>query len=433
VIFGQNNFKQAYQPFWSFKGNGITDAGLAYNNTVISGNISSLSNNPALMGKKKKIITAISFNSNLFQQHAEMGNSYYKKAATDSKQIKSGLDNFGVIYPVSVYKGNFVLGFSFSNRVKYNYHSEASGTGVTLYNDDTYTQYKLQETVNQKGNLNSYNFSGAIQFRENIYLGTSLHIYNGKRYFEYNAKDEDEYNYFSYQINKLEENLNSDYFGYNMSFGILYESKYFECGFNFSTPLNLNVKEDWNSDTTDIYDDGNKFNASSSFNNYKYNTIYPNKFSAGFAIKNDGLKVSLDVTFNDWDKIEYNIDRNQYSNQNEIESDVQNNINSNLSGNIDYGIGVQYNMDRSELNLGYRIMGKPKKDLEKKYDKLNLFGLGLNYNLTEKFTLGLGYQYSHGKNKGSPYFLTRKEEHYNNHRVVMTAELNITKQEQKDY
>ena len=436
----QNYFERSYKPFWYFKGSSATDIALANNNTISSGAVSALSNNPALIGKQNNVVTGLSISHNLFQQRGKIGNNYFPSSNdfTKSNQNHNGIDNFGIVYPVSVYQGSFVIGLSYSNRVRYNYKSKASGQAIDLFTNYNYAVREVSEKINQKGSLNSYNAGFALELQKDFFLGLSLHFYSGERNHTMRSKEYYKENYPYNDTHIIESRINSEYNSFNLSIGSLYKGEHFEFGLKLTSPLTIHSQDNWNIDTVWNYEGGGTWDTTITDNNFEYKMSYPITISTGLAYKINNIKFSLDLALLNWDEIDYIIKEKAYfnpgyKNSGKIENSVSKLIGSNLKSTINYGFGIQYFAKNMEINAGYRLMNKPKKNLDEQFSKLNLFGLGLNYNLTEKFTLGLGYQYSHGKNKGSPYFLTRKEEHYNNHRVVMTAELNITKQEQKDY
>ena len=407
------NFTDAYKPFWYLKGAGAHSTAISYNSTSHAEGINGLVGNPALLGEVQKTQASFSILSDVFNQKVRLGyeDNYNNEIAT-----KAGLDNIGIVYPIPVYRGSFVIGVSYTNRAIYNYISESSGWEYEHINPDT--GYYLTEEIRENGRLNSLNLGGAMEVSKDIFVGLGFHLYNGERDFDFDGYDQDRGDFYYYKRYSLNKDINTDYNGWNFSFGSLYRGDNFKWGVKLSTPLKLNATEDYTIDTTQTWDYESPFDTTISGENQEYSTKLPMKISTGISLNISNVIVSMDLSINNWDQIEFD---SNFDSDGSIDQFVNESIALNLTQTVDYGVGLILPFTNSgNISLGYRLIGKPLENLTSKYQNLDLYSAGLNYQINN-FEFELGYQMSRGYNNESHFFYTDKEEKYRNHRFAFTT------------
>ena len=409
-------YTDAYKPFWYLKGAGSRNTAVAYNSTAYAKGISGLISNPALIGNIKNFQGGISIFSDKINQEARLGHSS-NSFNNESARI-SGLDNIGIIYPVPVYRGNFALGISYTNRAIYNNVSESSGWE---YESDQEYRYYLSESIVEEGQLNSLNIASSIEFEKNLFLGLGLHIYNGYRNFQYNGTDKDREDLYYYDDFSLEKDIETDYKGWNFSFGTLYQSDNFKWGIKVATPLQLSAKENSVIDTTMSWDDGYQFDSTLTFKGLEYKTMFPLDISTGVSLNINNIIVTMDLSLSNWNDINFN---SNLEDAGGVSADkrIEDNLSKYLTRTTNYGFGLIIPFsDFGNINCGYRLINKPIDDLKDKYKSLNLFAAGFDYQVSQTFMFSLAYQFAYGHDQGSHYFYTDKEENYKNHRFTIST------------
>ncbi|HMA62457.1 MAG TPA: hypothetical protein VKP78_07380 [bacterium] len=415
ALFSQT-YEDAYKPFWYLKDAGAKSASLAYNNTAISRGIDGLISNPALLGEVTNFQGQFSLVTDQFNQDARLGSS--DNSFNNETSQLSSLDDIGLVYPVPVYRGSFVLGISYTNRAIYNYLSKSSGW---QYESDPEYRYYLEEDIIEEGRLNSLNLGGAIEVEKGLFLGLSFHLYNGFRDFKFTGIDEDRDDLYYYDRFNLNKNIETDYFGWNFSLGTLYKGESFKWGVKLATPLKLKATENSTIDTTMYWDDGVKFDTSLVFKDLEYKTAFPTKISSGLSFNINQFVVSLDIAINNWNDIDFDSDLEDAAGVS-ADKRIKDNISQYLARSTDYGFGLMIPItQRGQINLGYRSIGKPIEELSGEYERLLLYGLGFDYQVNQNMFLNLSYQLATGNNNQSHYFYTDKEENYRNHRLTLST------------
>ncbi|MCF7886158.1 MAG: hypothetical protein K9M80_06665 [Candidatus Marinimicrobia bacterium] len=413
-------YVDAYEPFWYLKGTGAQATSLSYNTTAHSTGINDIVSNPALLGEAEKFKGSISLLADNFHQNARLGSS--SNSFNHENSNISGLDNIGLVYPVAVYRGSFVLGLSYTNRAIYNYVSRSS---TREYNYD-YGYGYLTEDIEESGRLHSLNLGGALEIDKNFFVGLSLHLYNGYRDYHFTGKDEDKKDQYSneyYDDLIIEENIETDYSGWNFSIGTLYKGGNFKWGLQLKSPMTLNAKENSVIDTSMIWSDGFRFDTTLTFKGIEYETSFPLQISTGIAFDIGNITMAMDLAIKNWNDINFNSDLEDVQG-NSIDNKVEDDIGSYLTKTTNYGLSLIIPLNyQSNINAGFRSIGKPNEDLDNKYARLRLYSIGLDYDINDNFMLGISYQLADGNNNISQYFDTQKEENYRNHRLTISTDI----------
>ncbi|MCF7740289.1 MAG: hypothetical protein K9N00_00705, partial [Candidatus Marinimicrobia bacterium] len=203
--------------------------------------------------------------------------------------------------------------------------------------------------------------------------------------------------------------------------GSLYKGENFKWGVKLATPLKLKATENSTIDTTMYWDDGVKFDTSLVYKDLEYETTFPLKISSGISFNINNFTVSMDIAINNWNDIGFNSDLEDAG---DVSADkrIEDNISQNLAQATDYGFGLMIPVtQRGQINLGYRSLGKPVEELSGEYERLQLYGIGFDYQINQNMFLNLGYQLATGNNNQSHHFFTDKEENYKNHRLTLST------------
>ena len=258
------------------------------------------------------------------------------------------LNSLGVVFPVPVSRGSFVLAFGYDRQSEFttglSFNGFNSNTSIIQYwapdgrpypNDITIAEnLNLAEadtlsgkffspirnrvtqlgTVLEGGGLNNWSIGGAIDFAKNLSAGITVTYTSGSYKYERSYKEQDNgtvYTTFPYDFDQLtlDENIESDISGVNAKFGLMYRvPERFRLGFSVKTPTSFQVKEDFSTRARSYFDNGDMRPSDGPFeslgsNEYDVNT--PWVLSAGASVIIRELVLSGDVEYTDWTQLEF--------------------------------------------------------------------------------------------------------------------------------
>ena len=425
IIFAQN-YQDCIDPLWYFQNIGSTNSALSNNTTTVSSEMTGLGSNPATLALHTNPMFGLSLRSKNMSHDSKFAstNGLINTNYNDSQLASTKLNGFSAIYPFPVQQGSLVLAFSYANTA--NYYDQADATGDFTYDNAPFT---VDNTYKKSGTMNAYRLGFAVEFKKNLFIGTSINLYNGKQTQEYNYIDRDISDNFLYSTINKEVEVKPEYSGMNFNLGVLYVSGKMKFGLNLATPFNLSAKENYDNSEIWTYDDGEKdSDYGSDYIKYKIRT--PTALSTGFEYNFGNIALLFDVKMQDWHNMSFDSDLKDHyyddagnltgtsSTDDRIDSEIRNNLKTTL----DYGVGLStFVLDSFQLIVGHRIISRPYYDLPNDEKNVHLTGIGVNTTLMNNLAIGISYQFEFGKNT-----LEREYFEYPIYRKYYTQNFNIT-------
>jgi len=412
------NYEDCINPLWYFQNFGSSNTALANNSTASTSGISSLSSNPATLGLQRRLSLGISFRNNNISQDAKFVNSSDITSSNynNSSLMQTNLDGISGIFPVPVYKGSLVFGFSYAKVA--NYFDQAEANGNFMYDD---APFIVDNTFEKSGTMNATRLGVAFEYQKNFFIGTSLNYYRGKQNQDYSYIDQDISDNFSYSSINKTVGVNPDYSGVNFNIGLLYVTENFKIGTNISTPFTLHIEEEYKNYEKWTYDDG-EITTETTTDEIKYKVKSPSAVSAGLEYRLGGISLLLDVKMQDWHNM--NFDSKLYDEDgNRTDTRINSEIRNELKTTFDYGFGLSTRFFNDyKFNIGHRILSLPYYDLPNSEKSIHLTGLGVETQVIENFHIGLSYQFEFGKSTiEKEYFEYPIYRKYNSQNFVITT------------
>ena len=258
------------------------------------------------------------------------------------------LDNLGLVYAVPVARGHLSIGFGydrvndFTTGLSYNGFNPRSsiiqswapdgqpyppdltraevlelafadtnnGTFISPITDSV----SQGGTVLEGGGLGRYSVSVAAEVARKFYLGGSLNFLSGSYSYSNRFREDDSrnvYNTFPFDYSGLEvlEIVEGDISGFTINAGMIYEiSPRAKFGLSMRTPSWITVKENFSSNATSWFDNGDSRKDPpggdpGSYTQYDINT--PWVFSTGLSYGTDDYTLAGSVDFTDYTQMEF--------------------------------------------------------------------------------------------------------------------------------
>jgi len=247
----------------------------------------------------------------------------------------TNLNNIGFVYPLPTIRGSlaFAIGYNrvndFTTALSFDAFNPNSSIIPTLYNkdpeqdiayqlwlNDSLGHTPIQKNVNQRGNvlegggLNNWSFAGAIDIAKDLSIGLTLNILSGTYTYDRDFIEEDSRGFYQthpWDFNqlKLHNTINGDISGVGAKFGLLYGLKDIaRLGATIKTPSLYTVKENYSTDGSSLFDNGDKFYYKLSGSD-QYDVVTPWVFGAGVSVSFYGFTVSGDVDYTDYTQLEF--------------------------------------------------------------------------------------------------------------------------------
>ncbi len=361
--------------------------------------------NPAGLAQMKRL----EFTGGISNLAHSTTSTYYGNSLTDDG-TSTTLNDLGFVFPFPTVQGSLVFAFGYNKIADYGQDLSFSGFNPTssilptlfdsdvkydipfnvfLANTNFYTS--VQDSVNQRavaketGSMGMWSLSGAIDIEENISLGVTLNILNGKYLFDRNYVEEDTKNVYSDNTALLSDSayhrFNKFYYdshnemeitGSSFTIGLMYRSDLYRVGAVIRTPQIVSVKFNYDRTGESVFDatgswQGNippdkqkhAFNA-----NYDFGVISPWNFGIGFSIYAlPQLLLSADIDYSDWSQIEWAED-----------ADLQKeniSLQSNFRSVTNYRIGTEFDVPKTDIRVraGYSVKPSPYKNDPSSFDQ----------------------------------------------------------------
>ncbi|HOU17385.1 MAG TPA: type IX secretion system membrane protein PorP/SprF [Candidatus Marinimicrobia bacterium] len=410
--FDQVMSSEALRPFWSIYGIGASSFTLL-NNSYLETDIGSTQSNPAFLinvKRPKGSFSGISITPKNLTTLADGGKDY------SASTTKYNVSYIGFAYPFPVYQGSFVMAASYSPAAYYYSSSYTKGTtGAAYYDEDGNAHIvdtDLEYDINESGTLNVFRFAGATEFMKNFNLGLSFNFYSGQRNYEsteigVDVNDELDFNSIIYQ-----ENIKPSYSGFNMDFGMCYQSENYKIGLRLSTPLKLKVHEV--SELTETYSYDTVDSIFPNSYDFKYRTRYPLEIAPNFAIKVGKISLGMDFIFHNWQKIEVDL----LDEMREVNRDLY----WNLRNTTDIGAVLTIPFGNFvSTRLAYRLVPSPYAEYEPDEEYYHVMGAGIETILKESIIIGCSFQHGFGNlSNFYRYFETTTTQAYTENRCSIS-------------
>ena len=283
-----------------------------------------------------------------------------------------------------------------------------SGTNLLYTNPHQWNSTVYEQTqrkvINRKGGAGSYDFAFSANFKDIIYIGTSLGVQSiryieNSTYTEIDLPDNVDYSSFDYQ-----EHLKAEGAGLNFKLGfIIRPVSFIRIGASIHTPTFYAINEKYYSSLASVWDEPD-FNGYTSYesispnNEYDYELTTPLKSQIGAAIiiPRFGL-VSIDYEFVDYSKIRMRADDYDYFDEN-------NAITRQFNKTSNIRLGAEFVMGPISLRGGYALFGNPYTPEANRIDALTSQvsgGLGLK---SENLYVDMAFIYALNKDNYDFYY-----------------------------
>ncbi len=399
--------------------------------------------NPAGFALIKKMEFSGGLNYNSFKNDAQFFNR-----STNYSSTSSNFNQFGFAFPLPTTRGSFVLAFGYNKFKDFNRALKFSGfnnsnnsliQSLTNDNDDVpyelglsypvydsnnkylYDETKINGKLNQsgnivqEGNLNSWQFSGAIEFQKNLFIGLTINIINGdfKRNREY--WEEDLNNNYPLQL-LLDNNdpstadFQSFYFndiirwdvsGWNGTLGILAKvDENVNFGATIKFPKSLEVNEIYTVDADAKFGTGKRYFLDPPIENrVEYTVKTPIELGIGASYSISGMTVAFDANFIDYTQMEFSdgFDTRTRENKNKDIKDL-------FKKALNLNAGFEYMLPFTGITVrgGFIFMPSPFKDDDSDFDK-KFFTAGIGFKAGQRFVFDVGYAHGWWKDVGDNY------------------------------
>lgn len=429
--------------------------------TAISNDFSASLFNPAGFAFVKRTEFSGSLDYNSFNN-----NTTFFNRQTDYSNSMTNLNQAGFVFPFPTHQGSFVIAFGF-NQVKkfdgavkfsgYNPSNNSMIQDLTDYNDDiayelglSYPLYdnfnyylkdttvisgRLNQTGNiiQDGGLNSWSFSGAIEFQKDFFVGITLSRINGdfRRDREYWEDDVNNNYPMSLQLDPeypetadfktfyFKDIIRWDIGAWDIKFGLMAKmNDNLNFGFTVKLPRYYTIKETYYVEAHADFGTGQRYFLDPPIENkVEYEISTPAEITGGIAYNQNNLTFSFDATIIDYSQMEFKEGLNESdisSNNRDIKDFFRTVLN--LNGGVEYlfpNIGLA-------LRAGFMWLPSPYKDDPTDFDK-KIITAGIGFDTGKNISFNLGYAYGWWKDFGDNYGsnLSRTDQDISHNNLIM--------------
>jgi long-subunit fatty acid transport protein len=256
-------------------GSGARALGLGGTYTGIADDYSAVWWNPAGLAQVKRI----EMQGSLSRAGTSDETSYYGQSRSGSTNGLR-LNNLGVVFPVPVYQGALSFAFGYAQTDGFDSRSKFSSpqTGTRYWDS-------MDELVN--GRLGLWTFAGAMDLSPNLAMGVGINYWSGTRDYSRTAF------YTEQNLQKFtSKSITTDLNAWGANIGALARfGEYVRVGAMFQTPMIMDLKEDWVSDTKDGFND--------------YRLYYPAVFRLGASVAPGRWLIGADLEYRDWTSMEF--------------------------------------------------------------------------------------------------------------------------------
>jgi long-subunit fatty acid transport protein len=326
-------------------GVGARTLGMGNASIGVASDFSAIASNPAGLAQLRFGEFALGMNYlSLSDEATFLGNvSSYSSGSTT-------LNMLGVVIPVPVRQGSFVLAFGFHRQNDFTagasfsgfnpsasyiqtwapdgqpYGSDLSGNlayQLYLADIDTVTgrwispirdRVGQSATVLEGGGLDNWSAAGAAEVAKNAYLGATVTYVSGSYSYDRVYQESDDqglYQTFPYDFSRLriDDRITADVSGWYGRFGFLYNvMDFLRFGVSIKTPTGYHVREDFTTEGRSFFDNGDVQLPDGPFQlpgRGEYDVTTPWVFGAGTSLTLGPVLLAADGEFTDWSTMKF--------------------------------------------------------------------------------------------------------------------------------
>lgn len=271
-------------------------------------------------------------------------------------------------------------------------------------------------TVREEGSLREVSFGGATEAAENVMVGVSINVpfgeYRFTRVFEEDdfANDNDGTGTSTdFAGLRLIETFESDLAGINVRVGVSGGSDDgLRFGFAAETPTYYTVNEDYATELSTTFDNGDAFTYGDDFDEdagdggYEYQITSPWRLSGGVSYRLGSITVLADAEWLDWSGLELDADDFAFTDENiDIQRRFDDVVNVRVGGEYELGSfvvrgGYAFQPDPRNLDLIDPDGTLPNRDRE-------YWSAGFSYMPNDQFALDFGWMQERYDDQYRPY------------------------------
>jgi hypothetical protein len=412
---------------------GMGNTGISFNGSYSSGLI-----NPASFGLAEKSIITGGFFYNNFENNVNFVNQN-----TAFSNSSNHLSQLGIAVALPTRQGSmvFAVGYSklkdFNNTVKFHGFNGGNTSMIqdlTSYNDDiaydlnlSYgvfdgDQWLYDETVfngnlNQsgttidKGGIDSWNISGAVELARDLFVGATLNIYSGSFRRERDYYEDDTQNQYvsptspdyatnDFQTFQFSEQIDWDLAGWDMKFGLIYRiNKYHKFAATIKLPTQFTITEDYLVEAYSDFADGVGYSIEPYVSEIEYDITTPFELSAGYSFNISGIEVAARTGLIDYTQMEFSegLTPSHRSDNNRL-------IKENFRSVLNYSLGASYILPYPDVTLraGFIVNPSPYQNDPSEFDK-KYFTAGLGFVASKVLSIDFAYVHGWWKTYGDNY------------------------------
>ena len=318
---------------------GMGNASINFNGSFSTGLF-----NPAAFALSEKSIIAGGFFYNNFENDVNFtGNN------TAFSNSSNHLSQLGVAIALPTRRGSmvFALGYSklkdFNNTLKFNgfnYNNTSMIQDLTSFNDDIaydlnlsygifdgedwlYDETNINGKLNQsgttidKGGIDDWNLSGAVEIARDLYIGATLNIYSGSfrrerdyyeddtqnNYVEPLSPDAPSRDFLSFQFS---EQIDWDLTGWDMKLGLIYNiNRSSKFAASIKLPTQYTITEDYIVEAYSDFAGGIGYEIDPYISEIEYDITTPFELNAGYSFNIAGLELAAQAGLIDYTQMEF--------------------------------------------------------------------------------------------------------------------------------
>ncbi len=317
----------------------------------------------------------------------------YQGSPSSATNNATRFHSLGLVFPIPTYRGSLVFAFGYQRLKDFEYANNFRGISslpsdrLSFYLDTTNTVYNFggkpverQEYVSDEGTLNQWSFAGAMDVSPNISVGLSLNYWKGSSDYVQDFTQTDVFNNFPdalYPANFYDYLENRKILTTYSSFsaklsGLFRAGRFARIGLGMELPQTFNVNEDYRSESSLSFDDGEILNFDPEEGTFEYDVKIPFRFFGGASFAFGPVLVSASAKYTDWTQVKFDLPSNA-----SLSDDYSALLSQNKNFRTDYRETVKINLGGeiglplldSQLRAGYIYDPSPLKNADSDNDR----------------------------------------------------------------
>ena len=282
----------------------------------------------------------------------------YQGSPSSATNNATRFNSLGMVFPVPTYRGSLVFAFGYQRLKDFEYANNFRGISslpsdrLSFYLDTTNTVYNFggqplqrEEYVSDEGSLNQWSFGGAMDVSPNISVGLSLSYWKGSSNYLQEFTQLDIYdnftlypaNFYDYLENRK---ILSKYSSFSAKLSALFRAgRFARIGLGMELPQTFNVNEDYRSESSVSFDDGEILNFDPEEGTFEYDVKIPFRFFGGASLAFGPILVSASAKYMDWTQMKFDLPSNA-----SLSDDYSDLLSENKNFRTDYRETVKINL-----------------------------------------------------------------------------------------